>query len=82
MTDLDSEIGELFKKQGSGLTETDYRAQVDKAAAELFTRQPPDVGLPIKAFQAIVVSLLADYQLPLDEIKKRIRKSGLKQHSR
>lgn len=83
MTDLDTEIGALFKKQSAVLSESEYRSQVDEAAAELFKRQPQDVGLPVKAFTAIIVSLLVDYRLSLADVKKRVfGKFGLQQINR
>jgi len=74
MTDLDSKISELYREQApkSFSSEADFRKQLDSAATELFGRQPPNVGLPMRAFTAILVSLLQDYRLPLDEIKRRI----------
>ena len=70
--DLDSEIAELFRKQNSLGTESDYRRKVNGAAAELFKQQPAGIDLPMRAFVAMVVSMLADYQLSLEEVQKRI----------
>jgi hypothetical protein len=76
MNNLDAVISELFREQTSVRSEVDYRSQVNQAASQLFDRQPPGTALPMKAFQAIVVSLLADYRLSLEDVRKRITKSA------
>lgn len=75
MWDLDAAIKKLYAKQPLGRyqSERQFRHDIKKLAADLFSRQPTGTGLSERAFQIFLVTAQELYDLALSEIERRLR---------